>query len=129
MSRGIFALQLIGRLGNCLFQYAHARSFCEKYDLELQVIPWIGHQVFGLTEATFSPESVKDFPQKDENTLNPEDCNIRFSSYCQQQKCLTYTRSDCKKWFQFSPAIIDAMKDVTIPEAIAHRRMGDYEGY
>ncbi|NJO65433.1 MAG: hypothetical protein HC836_47270 [Richelia sp. RM2_1_2] len=40
----------MGRFGNCLFQYAFARAYAEKYGAVLEVPEWIGEKLFGLKD-------------------------------------------------------------------------------
>ena len=127
MSRGIIACQFLGRLGNCMFSYAFARSYAERNDLELQVDPWIGSRVFGLNDPPIAnPESLT---RVCENTIEEGMANVLYRSYSQQAKCLTYTRSDCRRWFKFSDEIENAMRGYNFPEIVGHRRVGDYPGY
>lgn len=127
MSKGIIACQFLGRFGNCCFQYAAARSYAERNDLTLQTDSWIGQRVFGLNDPPINnPDSLK---RVDENTIQEGMTNILYRSYSQQQKCLTYTRKDCLRWFKFTPWVEDALHHLEIYTAACHVRRGDFEGY
>jgi hypothetical protein len=39
-----------GRFGNQLFQYAFLKAYAERYGCELQLPPWVGTQLFGLSD-------------------------------------------------------------------------------
>jgi hypothetical protein len=41
----------VGRFGNQIFQYAFLRLYCDQYDQELQVRPWVGRHLFGHSES------------------------------------------------------------------------------
>lgn len=124
----VVACQFMGRFGNNLFQYAFARAYAEKHGLEFQCDPWIGQKIFQIKDKPIAnPESLT---KRNENDLVDGEGDILFRSYCQQQKCLIYTRSQVQKWFQFQPWVDAAL--CTLPDkfkAVAHRRVGDYSGY
>jgi len=127
MSKGVIALQFLGRLGNCMFSYAFARAYAERHDLELQTDPWIGQKVFGLNDQPIAnPDKLA---KRCENTLVDGEGDILFRSYCQQQKCLIYTRRDCLRWFKFSDEIHTLLTGINIHYSLGHKRDGDYAGY
>lgn len=127
MTKGIIACQFLGRFGNCLFSYAFARSYAERNNLELQTDPWIGQRVFGLNDPPIdNPDSLQ---RVDENTIQEGMTNILYRSYSQQQKCLTYTRKDCLRWFRFSEEIENLFLKFNPLYSMAHRRDGDYAPY
>lgn len=39
-----------GRAGNQFFQYSFLRTYAKRFNLELQLPPWVGNQLFGATE-------------------------------------------------------------------------------
>jgi hypothetical protein len=43
-----------GRFGNQLFQYAFLKAYADAYGCELQLPPWVGNELFGLTEPPVS---------------------------------------------------------------------------
>jgi len=129
MSKGVIALQFLGRLGNCMFSYAFARAYAERHDLELQTDSWIGQKVFGLNDPPITnPEKLT---KRCENTLVDGEGGVLFRSYCQQQKCLIYTRRDCLRWFRFGDEVREKMApfDLKASPIVAHYRRGDYVGY
>lgn len=126
----VIACQFQGRFGNNLFTYAFCRAYAENHGLELQTDPWIGQKIFGLTEPPIDPELY--CLHRDENTLKDGEQNVLFRSYCQQQKCLIYTKRDCLRWFHFDKEMNDRLAShIPIKKRLAmgHRRVGDYAGY
>lgn len=102
-------LKLIGRWGNQLFQYAHARAQAERDGMELHVQPWPGKLLF---QDCNDPE-----PTGSEDVI--------LSGYFQKQEDLIYTRQDCLRWFKLKPehpkAGCRGFKTI-----VGHRRVGDY---
>lgn len=129
MSRGVIALQFLGRMGNCMSSYAFARAFAEQNNLELQTDPWVGQKVFGLNDPPIDMSRVYLKPTLDENTITPDAKDFLFRSYCQQQKCLIYTRRDCLRWFKFAKEISDNLPVLKDNSLVAHIRRGDFLGY
>lgn len=111
MSNGILNAHLIGRFGNAMFQWAHAKKLAEQRGLELRTNAWPGQQIF---------EGVNEGPLCDEGERLPDD-------YRQRQSDLIYTRRDCRRWFRLNEAA-QKWSSHFIPREIcvAHRRVGDY---
>lgn len=107
------ALRNIGRFGNRMFRYAHARALCDQNGHELRTELWGGEKIFTLDGATHArPDGTEDFV---------------MDGYCQNQQSLIYTRADCRRWFTFRPEIIDLLKSVPVYNLpYAHFRRGDY---
>lgn len=122
----VFNLHWLGRFGNCCFQYAFARAFCERNGLELRTDPWPGEQIFDIKHEP----CVGNLPRKEEFSIRDGDADISYRSYSQQQKCIDYySVSDCRSWFKFSERakqIGDAMLLDIQNKAVAHQRRGDY---
>lgn len=100
---------LIGRFGNQLFQYAYARALSEKAGSELRTPPWVGQQIF----------EISDPPIEGGEVLN---------GYCQNQESMIYTRAQVRAWFRFRWDVAARLMP-TVPSddyLIAHRRVGDY---
>lgn len=124
----ILNLYFLGDFGNQLFQYAFARAFCERYDLELHTDPWLGERVFAISH----PRCGSDLPRRDENTLQPEEVNVSYRSYSQQQKCLNlYNLTAVRKWFTLRTEVEEALNLIPMIRGmrIFHLRRGDYAGY
>jgi hypothetical protein len=100
---------LIGRLGNQLFQYSHARAYAEREGATLATPPWIGEQIFQIPEADRSPKG---------------DVNLR--GYFQDQESLIYTRKQVKEWFRLKPEVEASIPKASSNCVTAHRRVGDY---
>lgn len=124
----VVAAQFQGRLGNCMFTYAFARAYAEKHGFEFQCDSWDGQKIFKLDDNPI--ENVESLTKRDENTLMDGEGDIVIRSYCQQQKCLIYTKRDCLRWFQLQDWVHEALSQQAIHyRNVAHRRMGDYVGY
>lgn len=104
---------LIGRFGNLLFIYAHARTWAEQNGYELAQYPWVGEQVFNIPEAIRPTDYKPDL-------VWPE--NMR-----QNQQSLIYTKAQVKEWFTFKPDIELRLKvlDKDIPKVLLNVRMGN----
>ena len=104
---------LIGRFGNLLFIYAHARAWCEQNGYELCVYPWVGEKVFTIPGARRPDASCEVWPER----------------MYQDQPSLIYTRRQVREWFTFKPEILARLRvlDATEPEIILNVRQGhDY---
>lgn len=101
-------LSMIGRLGNQMFQYAHAKKIAETSGRELHTHPWAGQVMF----------EIDDPPITGGEEMLPE-------SYHQDQDSLIYTRDDCRRWFKFRPELILNYSPFQI-EVAGHYRAGDY---
>lgn len=112
MSNGVLNLRLIGRFGNQLFQYAYARALSERDGLELRTDPWIGQQIFEISDPPISGGHVFE------------------AGYCQNQECMIYTRAQARDWFTLKQRPCIGLKlHETRPKddyLVAHRRVGDY---
>lgn len=123
----VVAAQFQGRFGNQLFTWAFAKAYAEKYGHEFQCDPWLGQKIFNLDD---KPITATGLTPRNENDIQLGEGNIIIRSYCQQQKCLIYTKRDCLRWFQFQEWIIEALVEQTFQyRFLAHRRVGDYIGY
>lgn len=113
------ALKNLGRFGNLLFRYAHARKLAELNNCALRTERWVGEKIFTLD----APETIHFFPPSD----GTEDFVV--DGYCQNQQSLIYTRADCRRWFTFRPEIVDLLKSTPVYNLpYAHFRRGDYAG-
>lgn len=106
----ILNAHLIGRFGNQMFQYAYARKYAEINGYELRTNEWPGQKIF---------EGVNEGPMVPGEETMPE-------NYRQTQDDLIYTRSECKKWFQWRGDVESKLTAHTDLLPLAHRRVGDY---
>lgn len=105
---------LIGRTGNLLFIYAHARAWCEQNDYELCLDKWVGEEIFDI------PKAVR--PGQWTNKRFPE-------HYYQDQASLIYTRKQVREWFKFKPEIEERLQAVPKADVLLNVREGDdYRG-
>jgi hypothetical protein len=106
-------VNLIGRFGNVLFQYAHARKVAELNNTTLDAVKWWGEDIF--EDCKYSGDS--NYSQV-------------IHGYFQNQESLIYTREDCKRWFKFKPHIKEMLDESHVKcKILAHLRRGDYGGY
>lgn len=100
---------LIGRFGNQLFQYAHARAYAGATGMTLVTPNWIGRRIFNIEDP------VSDSP------------DVMLGGYCQDQESLIYTRSQVKQWFSLKDGIRAALEgESPVYDVVVHRRFGDY---
>jgi len=102
------ALNMIGGLGNRLFQYAYAKKLAETSGRELRTHPWSGQVMF----------EIDDPPITGGEEILPE-------NYRQDQESLIYTREDCRRWFKFRPELVQSFNK-PVEDFVAHYRAGDY---
>lgn len=106
---------LLGRLGNLLFQYCHARAWCEQNGFELSIDPWIGEKIFTI------PEAIR--PSQHE-----PDVSFKERLY-QHQKDLIYTRKQVREWLTFKPEILERLQVIPSSPLLLNVREGsDYLG-
>lgn len=105
-------LSMLGRVGNRMFQFAHAKAFCEQNGHELRCEPWVGEQIFTLDGWT---------PKRPDGTEQ-----IQLFGYFQSQADLIYSRADCRRWFKIQPLIESYLGRFAVNGAVAHLRRGDY---
>lgn len=123
----VVAVQFLGRFGNCMFSYAFARAYAEKYGHEFQCDSWDGQRIFQLNDKPITAEGLTN---RNENDIIQGEGDIVIRSYCQQQKCLIYTAGQVRKWFKFQEWVDKALCDQALNyAALAHHRKGDYAGY
>lgn len=104
---------LIGRCGNALFQYAHARALCEQKGWELATPPWIGERIFEI-----------------DHGIRTDVADHVLGGYCQNQESLIYSRKWLLDTLRLRPEL-QARLDSFVPsgEIVAHLRRGDFAGY
>lgn len=113
-------LKMYSRLGNAMFQYAHARAYAEQNGLILRTPEWVGEKIFTLDGAE---------PVRPEGNYGTGD--IVLSGYFQSQSDLIYSRADCRRWFTLRPEvarILDSDPAMKPSGITAHFRRGDYAG-
>lgn len=103
-----YTSQLIGRVGNQMFQYAALRAEAERDDVPFVTPSWEGDELFNLPRHEVVGEV---------RTLG---------GYRQDQASLIYTRSQVREWFKLRPEIVSQLVNVPSWEMLAHRRVGDY---
>ena len=108
---------LIGRFGNILFIYAHARAYCEQHGYELAIPPNVVEKVFDVPLCNRTPKNQ---------------CTVRLEEDTRQrQECLIYTRSQVKEWLRIKPEVLEMLKPITEnrkPVLLDIRRGHDYIG-
>lgn len=99
---------LIGRFGNKLFQYCHARRYCELHGHTLCTPPWEGERIFEIPEAT--------------RTDAPD---ITLGGYGQNQDSLIYSRKWALDTLRLRADVRDKL-DWNLGAIVAHVRQGDF---
>ena len=117
----ISCLGRCGRFGNQLFQYAFARAYAEKYNATLQTPPWLGQQLFKLSDPPISQK----LPGYGIDVVNWGQVDIDLAGYFQGGAfSKIITRKQLRSWFVFQDWVSAFRKP---PKAIsAHLRRGDY---
>jgi hypothetical protein len=108
---------LIGRFGNLLFIYAHARAYCERNGYELCLPPWVGESIFEIPLANRTPANRCD-------RVMPEDTH-------QRQESMLYTRAQVREWFRIKPTVLGLLRPIlrNRKEVLLNVRLGnDYIG-
>lgn len=110
----LLQLNLSGRMGNCLFEFAHARAYCEQNGYDLCMLPWVGERIFsGVPEAIRPGSRTPDIVWTDR--------------LFQHQHDLIYTRKQVRQWFTFIPEIVQSLKPTDPDAVILNVRQGqDY---
>lgn len=105
---------LIGRFGNKMFQWAHAKALSEDLGLELVTPPWEGERIFEI-----------------ERTRQKRPDDIELGGYRQRQVDLNYTRTQARGWFKVRQWVKDELSFEIehLSHILCHRRVGDYIGY
>lgn len=103
-------LPLLGRMGNLLFQIAHAKAWCIQNGYELSTHPWVGEKLFNIPEAIRPEQHAPDI-------VWPE-------RMYQHQNDLIYTRKQVREWFSFKPEILEKLRVITPPYVLLDVRTG-----
>lgn len=106
-------VNLIGRFGNQMFQYAYARALSEKRNQPLTTNRWEGENIFDLPRhQRFVLDGVDELPEH----------------YRQDQESLIYSRKQAKQWFVLKPEIEEVLRSrVPKCDVVCHLRRGDYK--
>lgn len=110
---------LTGRLGNLLFQYAHARAYCERKGFDLCLPPNVIEQIFDV------PAAVR--PRKG----TPADHVMPHDSMFQTQDALIYTKEQVQQWLRIRPehlAVMAPLLQNRKPVTLDWRRGTDFLG-
>jgi hypothetical protein len=131
---GIVQAKLIGGFGNQLHQYVSARKYAELMGAKLEVLDWVGRDIFGLTEPEWSCElpDVNDGASGAPPAVKWGEVNIRLSGYFQVQRWVAIlTRSELQAWLVPRPELVKMCRGA-LPATgytAAHLRQGDYMGH
>lgn len=107
-------LQMMGRTGNQMFQYAHAKALAERDGLELRTPRWVGEKIFQI-----------------EPTAEPDYSGQYLSGYFQNQHSAIYTQTQVRAWFKFQPWVHELLGHLkpAADSIVGHLRRGDFHGY
>jgi len=124
---GAISLQMTGRFGNQLFQYAFGRAYAERFNARLHTPKWLGQTIFEIDDPLPSDQSLPIRAECESDRWMGQ-TNIEIRGYCMRQQSLIYTRRDAKQWFRFRPEIAQALGNVPCFHYCAHLRHGDFCG-
>ena len=99
-------VQLCGRLGNQMFEYAVARSVAEKNGYNFYIPPdlWLGDGLFTCDMGVKDGETTNWFHDKENQPFQPDIFNVpdftNLIGFFQSEKY--FNRDDVKKWFSYS---------------------------
>lgn len=111
----LLSVPLIGRFGNLLFIYAHARAWAEQNGYELCLPTWIGEKVFTIPQAVRPEGRTPDF--------------VWSERMYQDQDSIIYTRKQVREWFKIRPEVLEQLRPVYPVEVLLDVREGaDYLG-
>ncbi len=125
-------LTVQGGFGNCCFQYAFAKAFALRHDLELCCSWPAGEAVFQLTHSAPAEgcTRITETHAVAREADKPFLIDIELRGYFQSQSSLIYTRTQAKEWFQLRPEIVERLRTLPfISDRLCHVRRGDYAGY
>lgn len=130
---GIITLKFKGGFGNQCVQYLFARGYAESVGADFICPKWIGEEVFELCDRK-PMAHTNILTHRSELDYEPGETNIVFDAYAQNERAMTYTREQARKWlnpYHLNPRFTNGELDQWLrPRAVvAHRRVGDYAGY
>lgn len=128
-----------GRAGNQFFQYSFLKTYAKRFDLELQLPPWVGNHLFGTDDPPIT-EELKPWVEPDKGLRYPvppaDDrlVNRDYRGYSQYHtSCLSHEREWVTSLFQPVPSVVDRLSAAsrqlrTSGSTIigVHLRRGDY---
>lgn len=126
----MITIELKGRLGNQMFQYATCRSIAERNSTEFGIInpnKWLGNGLFNCDVKKATPEKyaykeTKDRVfEKNKEVLNKN--NVHLDGFFQSEKYFLDYEKKIKDWFQTKDLNVDDNK------CIIHLRGGDYKSH
>ena len=130
-----------GRFANQLFQYSFLRIYADKHNLEMQIPPWIGEDLFGLKTPLVTEMLTHRLEERDDTKHSPvnppksdEFVNHDFEGYGQfHTSWYRPYQAEMREWFRPVSVIQDRMNNGlarlreagTTPIGL-HLRRGDY---
>jgi hypothetical protein len=124
---GVVQAKFLGRFGNQLHQYAACRKYAEMIGAEFEVSSWVGQDIFGLSDSTYSRE----LPERDGDAVGSfewGETNIRLCGYFQLQRWVELlSRAELRSWLTVRPELLEVCR-VPGSYTAAHLRQGDYIG-
>lgn len=85
----------MGRFGNQLFQYMFLKTYALKFDLDLQLPPWIGNSLFGVHDLPLEMPPLPVIRERDEIDSDRSVIPFTFPPF---------VNCDFKGWFQYRTA-------------------------
>lgn len=117
---GHININLFGRFGNQMFQYAFARAYAKATKSVLHTNSWVGQKIFGLKD-----EPIKHPLRRMALDIIPSgEIDIELFGYFQNSESLKYmNKKELQSWFRLDPQF---HKYIVQYEQTAHLRYGDY---
>ena len=119
----IVSVNLFGRFGNQMFQYATARAYAERYKAEFNPPKWIGSDIFDLKEE-LAPRPYN-LPTAEFDTIPDGKADITLHGYFQHSSAAElFSLQRLREWFALKPE----WQNIPRVKVAAHLRYGDYLG-
>ena len=113
------SVNFMGRFGNQMFQYATARAYAEMHNASLHTQPWVGQEIFELSDKPY----VK-LPQAGFDILPFGTVNVNLHGYfLHSDAAKILSTQKLRQWFKLQPRWRNLVNQVDIA---AHLRYGDY---
>jgi len=113
------SVNFMGRFGNQMFQYAAARAYAELHKASLHTHPWIGQEIFMLSDQPYRKLPIADF---DALPIGRTDITLHgYFLHSGAAKILNAQK--LRQWFRLQPRWVNLVNQV---EIAAHLRYGDY---
>lgn len=113
------SVNFMGRFGNQMFQYAAARAYAEAHGATLHTQPWVGQEIFQLSDKPYMKLPMAGFDE-----LPSGKVNVTLHGYfIHSDAAKMFSTQKLRQWFKLQPRWYNLVKQVDVA---AHLRYGDY---